>query len=268
MKRVSVWRLMPLMMLSVVVLLTGCADFSKFSDGPVEVSVLVTDANGNPVNQGFVTLIGPTSTYGATIGAGGVVNFGLMEPGNYEIIAYAPNGLTAAFDAPVWGGKPATFTAILREAHNLVLNPVFAEVDGDDMAKNWHTPTWGGKADFWVDDSGRGPFGENVAVVHTPEGVDGGWGQHIPVERNTTYRLSGWVRAENFSRDTGFGGQYSVDEIGQSSLTPSVEGDEWVYVTNVINSGNRDSLRILTLVGGWGTSSGTFYFTGVSLVRL
>lgn len=266
MKRVNALRLIPLVVLSLALLVAGCVDFSKFSNSPVELTVLAIDENGDPITDALVMLSGPAS-YQTWADGDGVAQFDSVETGNYELYIYSPSGLSRSVNAPIWGGKPANLTITVLEEHNRVVNSVFTELDDDGMPLGWHTPTWAGEADFWVE-IGTGPFGENVAVVHSPEGVDGGWGQHIPVQRNRNYRLSGWVRAENFSRDTGFGGQYSIDEIGQSSLTPSVTGDEWVYVSSTINSGNRDSLRVLTLVGGWGKSSGTFYFTGVSLVPL
>ncbi len=266
MKKVNLLRLLSLAALGLTLIVAGCLDISKFSDSPVQVAVAAVDQNGDPITDAFVMLFGPAS-YEASVDANGVAQFDSVEPGNYELFVYSPRGLVRSVNAPIWGGKPANFTITVSEEHNLVFNPVFAELDGNNMPVGWHTPIWAGEAEFWVE-IGTGPFGENVAVVHAPDGVDGGWGQYIPVQRNRTYRLSGWVRAENFSRDTGFGAQYSIDEIGQSSVTPSVTGDEWIFVSSTINSGNRDSLRVLTLVGGWGKSSGTFYFTGVSLVPL
>lgn len=267
MKRFNVLRFIPLAVLSLSLVVAGCVDFSKYSNAPVQVNVVAVDGNGDPITDAVVMLFGPASSYEAWVDGNGVAHFDSVETGNYELFVYSPSGLVRSVNVPIWGGKPANFTITVLEEHNLVFNHIFTELDDNGNPVGWHTPTWAGEADFWVE-IGTGPFGENVAVVHSPEGVDGGWGQYVPVQRNRNYRLSGWIRAENFSRDTGFGAQYSIDEIGQSSVTPSVEGDEWIFVSSTFNSGNRDSLRVLTLVGGWGKSSGTFYFTGVSLVPL
>lgn len=95
--------------LASLLVIAGCADFSKFSKEPVNVHVKVVDPQGNTVAS-QVMLIGPDAVYGPVAsGPDGVATLTSVPPGNYALSASAGE-LLATRTLPVWGGKDLVLT--------------------------------------------------------------------------------------------------------------------------------------------------------------
>lgn len=96
------------LLLASLLVIAGCADFSKFGKSPVSVHVKVVDSEGNVVPS-QVMLTGP-ETYGPVpSGADGVATLTSVLPDNY-VLAASSGELLAVDTVPVWGGKDLTLT--------------------------------------------------------------------------------------------------------------------------------------------------------------
>jgi len=64
------------------------------------------------------------------------------------------------------------------------------------------------------------------------------------------------------------GALMNVHGMGQT-VTQAIKGDQdWTEVEVTFNSGNRDSIQVNCLFGGWGVSTGTAWFDDLSLQEL
>jgi putative membrane-bound dehydrogenase-like protein len=171
--------------------------------------------------------------------------------------------LRAAFAA--YKADPADANAATLDTSNKLPNPSF-EDGRDSQPTGWSPRTYGGQATFtWVPEGRNG--GKCLKVVST-EGADAGWLASLQVEPNATYRLSGWVKAQRLTAQSGMGALMNVHEI-QSVRTNAVRGGgDWQKVEAIFNTGNRRTIGINCLFGGWGTATGTALFDDVELVRV
>ena len=64
------------------------------------------------------------------------------------------------------------------------------------------------------------------------------------------------------------GALMNVHGMGQT-VTQAIKGDQdWTEVEVTFNSGNRDSIQVNCLFGGWGVSTGMAWFDDLSLQEL
>ncbi|MBN1421379.1 MAG: alpha-N-arabinofuranosidase [Planctomycetes bacterium] len=123
----------------------------------------------------------------------------------------------------------------------------------------WRTMAWGGG--FRASVSGEGArAGARCAMLESRDGADCAWIQHVRVEPRRRYRLTGWIRTEGVVAGSGRGAFLNIQEI-QRPTTEIITGTrDWVRVELVFDAGDRDSLQVNALLGGWGRSRGACWF--------
>ncbi|QTN32972.1 ThuA domain-containing protein [Akkermansiaceae bacterium] len=116
-----------------------------------------------------------------------------------------------------------------------------------------------------------------VEITTTPDGRNGpslriksdiradvGAGADVKVKPNTRYRLGGWVRTEGLKNHGGRGAMLNVHTT--EGNTKAISGDtEWTELSTEFSSGNRDSILVHCLFGGYGGSNGTALFDDLYL---
>lgn len=147
---------------------------------------------------------------------------------------------------------------------NLVSNGGFEEGSVTSI-EGWQTATFIGEAEFSRAENGRSGY---CAKVTSEDGADAGWTFTVPVEPESIYRLSGYIRTENMRTNGGFGAVLNVHTVENARTAPVIGADDWQYVEVDFRSGNRQSVQVNCLLGGWGTVTGTAYFDDISVVKL
>lgn len=144
---------------------------------------------------------------------------------------------------------------------NLLPNPSFEQGSGE-MPTSWRVRTYGGQAKHQWADVGR--TGGRSLRIESSGGSDTSFFIDVPVEPQTEYRLSGWVKTESVTG--AMGGLFNVH--GTEARTPAVNGtSDWKKVEIIFNSQARDRVSINALFGGWGRSRGVAWFDDVELMR-
>jgi putative membrane-bound dehydrogenase-like protein len=177
---------------------------------------------------------------------------------------HAEGFLTAALKADTSEVKQAT-----AEPVNLLPNPSFEEMDGANP-KAWHPATYSGKADFALD-SAVAHSGKNSVRITSTAGADVGWFIEVPMESNTGYVLSGWIKTDKL--ETIRGGKGAMLELqqlnGKQPATTALKGTaDWTYFALPFASGPQKSLGINLLYGGWGQATGTAWWDDVKLIKV
>ena len=148
------------------------------------------------------------------------------------------------------------------EGPNLLQNPSFEMVDGK-LPKDWKLRHYNGKAD-WDVASGPGAShsGKQSLHVKSDTGADTSIYFEVPVAPDTDYVLGGWVRTRGVSGALGALFNVHLTEF----QTKAVSGNsEWTRVDTTFNSGNRTSVSVNVLFGGYGQSKGEAWFDDVEL---
>jgi hypothetical protein len=146
---------------------------------------------------------------------------------------------------------------------NLFPNPSL-EVLVDGQPPNWKTTTFSGKANFSVSDQGR--RGGHALCISSHDGADAAWELPITVKPHTTYLFKGWVRADNLVGNAKgalffwLGTEYGSEPISGTS--------GWKQLSFQFNSGDRTSMQLTCLYGGWGRSTGTAWYDDFELIEL
>lgn len=132
----------------------------------------------------------------------------------------------------------------------------------------WRQSTWSGVAEFRVD-ADHGHTGAPCVAISSESGGDASWSFPVKVKRNTNYRLTAWVKTENLVAGSGNGVQLNLHELQFEGKSQSLAGtNDWTQLVSEFNSGNRNSILVNLLFGGWGQSTGTVWFDDVSLVEI
>ena len=152
---------------------------------------------------------------------------------------------------------------------NLLPNPSFEELTDKGEPKDWTVRTYRGQATHAVD-SENAHSGKNSVRIGSGQGADSSWFAHIPVEPNTDYRLSGWVKTKGINGARG--AQMNVHERQQDKSggrTPALQkNNDWTELAVDFNSGDRKEITINALFGGWGLSTGTAWWDDVAVQKV
>jgi len=164
-----------------------------------------------------------------------------------------------------WKRLPAEPSGADVEAENAMVNPSFENAFGTRPA-GWQPFTWGGEGVFEYASLGR--TGQRSVMIASEKGADVAWHVNVPVEPFSTYRLSGWIRTEDVKSANGRGALLNLHDI-QRVATPAVTGTrDWTKVEVVFETGDRDSLWVNCLFGGWGLATGKAWYDDLRLERL
>ncbi|MGE5557024.1 MAG: hypothetical protein ACM3WV_00285 [Bacillota bacterium] len=152
---------------------------------------------------------------------------------------------------------------------NMVINPSFEEVAGDKPA-GWNVyiaykePPPVVKAE-----KGRGRTGQYCAAFHNPSANDTRFVQSIPVEANSFYKLSCWVKTEN----VGMEAKGANISIGcQLEISEDIKGTsgDWKNIEMYLRVGKGISAVDLTVgLGGYSScNTGKAYIDDVKMEKV
>jgi putative membrane-bound dehydrogenase-like protein len=154
---------------------------------------------------------------------------------------------------------------------NLIANPSFEDIDPNpkDFAPlGWAIRDYSGQASHSLDQPGHS--GSYCLKITSDNGADASAFVNVPVEPNTEYRLSGWIKTRGLEPLSGLGALLNVHELQSPRVMtrPVIASRDWQQVEVEFNSGNRKSIGINCLFGGWGRAKGTAYFDDIRLVKI
>jgi putative membrane-bound dehydrogenase-like protein len=145
---------------------------------------------------------------------------------------------------------------------NLLPNPSF-ELTASLPPEGWQQRHYNGEA-TWTIAAGAGAArsGANSLRVVSGSGADTSYFVDVPVEPGTDYHLSGWIRAKGVRGAVGA----LLNVHGAGFQTEPVTGNaDWTRVETTFNSGDRKSVSINALFGGYGQSTGEAWFDDLEL---
>ena len=147
----------------------------------------------------------------------------------------------------------------------LIANGSFEEL-ADDMATGWAGRTFRGTAQHRVSDTAR--TGKHSIEISAEQAAE--WGVYIdvPVDRNSEYELSAWIRTENVE-GSGRGAQLYISAHPDAPGSKALKGtQDWTQVKMRFQTGSAKSASINCLFGGWGTATGRAWWDDVSLRKV
>jgi len=169
-----------------------------------------------------------------------------------------------AFPAEAPLGSAAS-PAAAEQGANLLPNPSF-ETQTDGQPAGWKTQTWGGEGAFGYADIGR--TGKRSLMISSQQGADVGWSAVVPVEPNSTYRLSAWIKTENVRAPSARGALLNLHNL-QGVATNAVTGTkDWTKVEVVFDTEGVDQVQVNCLFGGWGSATGKAWYDDLRLEKL
>lgn len=156
-----------------------------------------------------------------------------------------------------------------KPSENLLKNSSFEELEGD-KPKSWKVGMYGGKAQHSVDTTVAHSGKNSVKIVST-DGADASWLTEVPLDPNSNYELTGWIKLDNLS--TSRGGKGAMLELhnlnGAQPATAAIKGTaDWNQFKLSFSSGSQKTVIINLLYGGWGFATGTAWWDDVSLVKV
>ncbi len=148
---------------------------------------------------------------------------------------------------------------------NLLPNGGFEKPAGD-LAEGWAVRTYIGSAEHKLVAKGR--TGGSCIEITSATGADTSIHAEFPMEPDSDYLLSAWIKTDNVQGATG-----ALLEIhtlaGAQPKSKALQGtNDWQQVSFQINSGKQAEIIVNCLFGGWGKSTGTAWFDDVSVVKL
>ena len=169
-------------------------------------------------------------------------------------------GLLAAASLGLAAGPAAG-----EQAANLLPNPSF-EKAADGKPAGWKTQTFGGEGNFGYATTGR--TGKRSLVLDSEKGADIGWFAVVPVEPQSTYRLSAWIKTENVRGASARGALLNLHNI-QPVATKALSGTrDWTKVQVEFDSDGLDAVQVNCLFGGWGLATGKAWYDDIRLEKL
>lgn len=149
---------------------------------------------------------------------------------------------------------------------NLLPNSDF-EAQNGTLPKAWAVRNYSGQAEHTVD---AGRNGGKALKITSAAGSDTSWFVDVPVEPNSDYLLTGWIKTENLS--TSRGGRGAMLELhqlngAQPHSQPLKGNQEWTQVALPFNSGPQREISINLLYGGWGHATGSAWWDDLSLTK-
>lgn len=158
--------------------------------------------------------------------------------------------------------KPSTQTL-----KNLLSNTDLDNVQGT-KPQNWRAVSYIGDAVFSIG-KGEGRSGSNAFKITAKSGTDASWTQDVTVKPKTRYRLSAWIKTQDFKKGPGLGALLNLHQLQQNGKTNAVSADaDWTRVSSEFESGDNTTLSVNLLMGGWGMCAGTAWWDDVELFEI
>jgi len=150
-------------------------------------------------------------------------------------------------------------------ADNMILNSSFEE-GPEDAPAQWQPSTWAGSALFHT--SSEKQEGQRSIMIVSRTGADAGWKAVVPVEPQTVYRLTGWIKTDQIVPGSSRGALLNVHELYGVETKPLTGTQDWTQVQVLFNSNNRRKVTINCLFGGWGQATGKAWYDNIRLERV
>ena len=148
----------------------------------------------------------------------------------------------------------------------LIDNGSFETLDGD-LPAGWSPRFYSGeKAQHRVSDLARS--GKRSLEISADKVTEFSMYIDVPVDRNSEYELSGWIKTENVAGG-GRGALLYISKHPDSPVSKGVKATkDWTHVKVSFNNYEGKSVRINCMLGGWGTASGKAWWDDVSLRKI
>jgi hypothetical protein len=156
---------------------------------------------------------------------------------------------------------------------NMLLNGSF---ESDDHAPDaapigWAQDAWNWSASTFTWDDTQALDGDHSVRITNDDPNDARWIQTVPVQPDTDYLLSGWIRTENVTHSLEWndvGANLSL--YGTWDHTDGLLGtNDWTYVSMIFDSDDDTEATIAARLGHWsGTTTGTAWFDDLRLEPL
>ena len=147
---------------------------------------------------------------------------------------------------------------------NLIPSGSFEDAE-NGLPKGWQVTDYSGAPavhDIVTDAHG----GKQALRIQSTAGSDSSCSIEVPVDPNTQYTLSGWIKTENLVRGASDGALLNVH--GTSFKTQGLDGThDWRRVELTFNSETHKTVQVNCLFGGWGLSKGTALFDDIQMIR-
>ncbi|MEE2886154.1 MAG: hypothetical protein VX951_01870 [Planctomycetota bacterium] len=155
---------------------------------------------------------------------------------------------------------------------NLLLNPSAEHLNRNNPHR-WGKLQFAGSGKLVIDRK-QAHAGKVSLVIHsTPDqkgrkrGFDAAWVQGIKVEKNSRYRLSGWIKTEAI--DQGSGAQIGIQELGKTALSKPVLGtSDWTEVRVDFHTRDLTAVRASCALGAFDATRGKAWFDKLSVLKL
>ncbi|MEN9991115.1 MAG: hypothetical protein RLZZ224_817 [Verrucomicrobiota bacterium] len=161
----------------------------------------------------------------------------------------------------------ANKTAKPAQVVNLLPNPGMEE-DQNGAPKGWTLRVYGGDpASVSISLSDKGRNNSKAIQITVNRSADVAAGLDVPLEANTSYRFSAWVRTENVVRTGGLGAM--INAHGAQVKSAGVDGTkDWQQLSFDFQNSAEETEVLNLLLGAYGGSTGTAWFDDVSLIKL
>lgn len=175
--------------------------------------------------------------------------------------AITPPGVTSttAIAPPVRPAANAS-TATL----NLMPNPSVEDLVGGQPAP-WRQVTYNGNPIYSIGTQAR--RGKQSLCISSQDGADASWQVVLTVKPRTSYLFKGWIRTENIAGNAK-GALFNLHPTDIQSNAVTGTSSTWKQASFQFDSGDRTTVEINCLYGGWGRSTGTAWYDDFELIEL
>ena len=154
-------------------------------------------------------------------------------------------------------------------AENLLRNGDFREMENDGLPADWFSDAYIQESGYTVFSVQEGDPKHPIAVSIRNIGEnDARFAQTVPVEPESLYLLSGYIRADGV--EGGHGANLSIEGVYAFSDEYFETADEWVYIEYYGETGpEQKEITVFARLGGYsGMSTGEAAFADLSLTKV
>lgn len=212
------------------------------------------------------------------VGAVGLISLVLLMSGRRTVTIQPPAPSTSttptptAITPPPPAASTTTTTPAVRPAAananpttlNLMPNPSVEDLVNGQPAP-WRPVTYNGNPIYSIGTQAR--RGKQSLCISSHDGADASWQVVLPVKPRTTYLFKGWIRTENIAGNAK-GALFNLHPTDIQSNAVTGTSSTWKQASFQFDSGDRTSVEINCLYGGWGRSTGTAWYDDFELIEL
>lgn len=159
------------------------------------------------------------------------------------------------------------------ESVSLLLNGGFEEgyFSPAGSPDHWSRDVFNQSDELLWDDTQAFEGGRSVKIKAGAP-TDAHWVQTVPIQPNTNYRVSGWIKTENVGHTVetvDMGATLSILGTWDEHSNALLGTNDWTYVSFAFNSRQRTEVTVAARLGFWsGTTTGTAWFDDLELAPI